>query len=147
VSPDGSALYFSNGSGIWVSEWNGSEWGQAVLLDSTVNSTQTEKHPGVTGDNQTLYFTRLCGTYAIFVSHWTGTAWGTPEILPPHINVLEGAAGQSYITLDGSKLYFTSARPGGLGSSDIWVTERILGPGEPRVINPACDREQNSSKD
>ena len=135
VSPDGSALYFNNSLGIWISEWNGSGWGQAALLDTTVNSTQTEHDPGVTADNQTLYFTRAWHTYSIFVSYWTGTAWGTPEILPPHINVLEGAAGQSYITPDGSKLYFTSARPGGLGSSDIWFSERILAPGEPRVMD------------
>jgi len=141
VSPDGSKLYFSGGWGILVSEWNGSGWDAAVLLDTTVNSTQSEKHPGVTADNQTLYFTRAWFTYAIFVSYWADTAWATPEILPPHINVLEGAAGQSYITPDGSKLYFTSARPGGLGSCDIWVAERILAPGKRHPTNRSPDPE------
>jgi len=125
VSPDGSKLYFSNGWGIWVSEWNGSSWDTPVRLDTTVNGTLTEKHASVTADNRTLYFTRIWFTYCIWVSHWTGTGWGLAELLPPQINDPIGA-GQSYITPDGSKLYFISARPGGVGSGDIWVSERIL---------------------
>jgi len=125
VSPDGSKLYFARNSGIWVSEWNGSHWDTPVRLDTTVNSWKDERHPSVTADNKTLYFTRYWFTYCIWVSHWTGTGWGSAELLGPQINDPEWAARQSYITPDGSKLYFLSARPGGLGSVDIWVSERV----------------------
>jgi hypothetical protein len=125
VSPDGSQLYFSRYCSIWVCEWNGSGWGTPVRLDTTVNSTFSEQHASVTGDNSTLYFTRYySSTYSIWVSHWNGTGWGTAEILPPQINDPIGA-GWSYITVDGMKHYFVSARPGGVGSGDIWVSVRI----------------------
>jgi hypothetical protein len=124
VSPDGSKLYFSNDWGIWVSEWNGSGWDTPILLDITVKSGLDEKHPSVTADDRTLYFTRDWFTYCIWVSHWTGTGWGTAELLPPQINDPIGA-GWSYITADGKKLYFVSGREGGVGSGDIWVSERI----------------------
>jgi len=124
VSPDGSKLYFSNNWGIWVSEWNGSGWDTPMLLDTTVNSCSDEKHPSVTADNHTLYFTRFWYRYCIWVSHWTGTGWGPAELLPLQINDPIGA-GWSYITADGRKLYFVSGREGGVGSGDIWVSERI----------------------
>lgn len=130
VSPDGSKLYFSNGWGIWVSEWNGSSWETPVMLDTTVNGSHGEKHPSVTADNETLYFTRWGGpnlTYYMCVSQWTGTGWGTAHLLPPHVSD-SGGAGQSYVTPDGSKLYFISARDGGMGSGDVWVSERIVTP-------------------
>jgi hypothetical protein len=124
VSPDGYKLYFSNAWGIWVSEWNGSEWGTPVWLDTTVNSTLGEKHATVTADNQTIYFTRLWFKWCIWVSHWTGTGWGTARCLGPQVNDSIGAV-SCYITPDGSKLYFISGRPGGIGSGDFWVSERI----------------------
>jgi len=133
VSPDGSKLYFSNNWGIWVSEWNGSEWGTPVWLDTTVNSTLGEKHASVTADNQTIYFTRLwfkdSFKYSIWVSRWTGTGWGRAIRLGPQINDPIGAV-SCYITPDGSTFYFISARPGGFGSGDFWVSEKIyLGKG------------------
>jgi hypothetical protein len=124
VSPDGSKLYFSNDWGIWVSEWNQSGWDTPVLLDTMVNASSDERHPSITADNKTLYFTRFWFKYCIWVSHWTGASWGTAVLLPPQINDL-GGAGESYITPDGSKLYFVSGRSGGVGSGDIWVSERI----------------------
>ena len=128
VSPDSSKLYFSRYSYIWVSEWNGSSWDTPVILDTTVNGTGTPEHPSVTADNKSLYFTRWGGsipTYYMCVSHWTGSGWGTARRLGPQLND-PGGAGESYITPDGSKLYFISARPGGVGSGDVWVSERIL---------------------
>jgi hypothetical protein len=123
ISPDGSKFYFSN-SGLWVSEWNGTGWGDPVSLGPNVNATGSEEEPTVTADNKTLYFTRWHGTYHICVSHWTGTEWGPAVKLAPQINDSIGVM-QPYITSDGSKLYFTSGRPGGLGICDIWVSERI----------------------
>lgn len=128
VSPDGFKLYFSNAWGIWVSDWNGSTWETPTLLDTTVNGWHSESHPSVTADNETLYFTRWGGpnlTYYICVSQRTGTGWGTTHLLPPHVSD-SGGAGQSYVTPDGSKLYFISARDGGMGSGDVWVSERII---------------------
>ncbi|UCB53055.1 MAG: PD40 domain-containing protein [Candidatus Zixiibacteriota bacterium] len=125
VSPDGSDLYFRNSWGIWVSEWNGSAWETPIWLDTTVNVWLTEMDPSVTAHNKTLYFTRYYYDWQICVSRWTGTAWGSPQVLGPQINDPSGAL-QPYISPDGTRLYFISPRPGGLGSTDVWVSERIV---------------------
>ena len=123
LSPDGTKLYFSS-NGLWVSEWNGSGWDYPVSLGPNINVTATEENATVTADNQTLYFTRCGITYYICVSHWTGTEWGPPVVLGQQINDSHSSL-DPYITPDGSKLYFMSGRDGGIGSSDIWVSERI----------------------
>jgi hypothetical protein len=125
LSPDGSKLYFSN-EGIRVSEWDGSGWGEPVWLGHNVNANSFETDPTVTADNKTLYFNRFRwkDSWYICVSHWTGTEWGPAEALGPPIDV-SGSELCPYITPDGLKLYFMTGRPGGLGSGDIWVSERI----------------------
>jgi Tol biopolymer transport system component len=123
ISPDGTNFYFTS-NGIWVSDWNGTGWDYPVRLGYNVNATNSESDPTVTADNRTLYFRRSAGTYYICVSRWTGTEWGPAEELGPPIDV-EGSELHPYITPDGSKLYFKSDRPGGLGITDIWVSERI----------------------
>jgi len=125
ISPDGTKLYFSN-YGLWVSEWNGTDWGQPVWLGNKVNVDGSECDPTVTADNKTLYLTRCRGRdhWYICVSHWTGTEWGPAVVLDTTINDTGGVV-QPYITPDGSTLYFISARPGGLGSGDVWVSQRI----------------------
>lgn len=125
ISPDGSKLYFSS-SGIWVSNWNGTGWDYPVSLGPNVNVTSTEEGPTITGDNKTLYFIRWGGPSHIYicVSYWTGTEWGPAVKLAPQINDSIGVM-DPYITPNGSKLYFTSGRPGGLGICDIWVSERM----------------------
>ncbi len=52
-------------------------------------------------------------------------AWGPPENLGPAVNSAQVDAGSS-ITADGLELYFfSSSRPGGSGSGDIYVTKRV----------------------
>jgi Tol biopolymer transport system component len=123
VSPDGTQLYLSS-HGIWVSDWNGSDWDDPVRLGYNVNATGSERYPTVTADNRTLYFCRWGDTRYICVSRWTGTEWGPGGVLGPPIDA-SGSEFHPYITPDGSKLYFVSGRPGGLGSGDVWVSERI----------------------
>jgi len=48
--------------------------------------------------------------------------WGTPVHLGPTVNT--GGASSPAITGDGLRLYFVSARTGGYGQNDIWVTTR-----------------------
>jgi hypothetical protein len=50
--------------------------------------------------------------------------WGPPEELGPQVNS-PVRDGQSRISADGLALYFSSLRPGGYGSFDIYVTTRV----------------------
>jgi hypothetical protein len=125
LSPDGTKLYCSI-YGIAVFEWNGTDWDGPFGLGDNVNTTGSEDYPTVTADNKTLYFTRFDYKYRYYicVSRWTGTEWGTAEVLGPQINDSNSSL-HPYITPDGTRLYFMSGREGGLGSGDIWVSERI----------------------
>jgi hypothetical protein len=51
------------------------------------------------------------------------TEWTAPVNLGPVVNSSSTEAGV-FITRDGLSLYFSSYRPGGYGSLDIWVAER-----------------------
>jgi hypothetical protein len=129
LSPDGTKLYFGC-DGLYFSEWNGTAWGDRVSLGPNINMLCAEGHPTVTADDRTLYFHRCRlikgGSYDWYlcVSRWTGTEWGPAEELGPPVNI-PGSERSPYITADGSKLYFVCGRPGGLGITDVWVSERI----------------------
>ncbi len=124
LSPDGTKLYFSY-NGIAFCEWNGTAWGDRVYLGPNVNAGRGESFPTVTADDRTLYFCRYYYTWYICVSRWTGTEWGPAQELGPPIDASGSSELYPYITPDGSKLYFMSGRPGGLGSGDVWVSQRI----------------------
>jgi hypothetical protein len=49
--------------------------------------------------------------------------WSTPVNLGPVVNSAAGEAGPA-LSGDGLSLYFYSARPGGFGGNDIWVSQR-----------------------
>ena len=60
---------------------------------------------------------------ALQADRFAGSEWSDPVNLGPLINssALDGNAG---LSPDGLTLYFVSARPGGLGNNDIWVSHR-----------------------
>lgn len=51
--------------------------------------------------------------------------FGEPTNLGPMINSPSHGDCPTYISVDGLELYFSSTRPGGYGSDDIWVTRRL----------------------
>ena len=97
--------------------------------------------PTITPDGNTIYFARFASTgdkrvlgtsSDIFVTHrirqsgeWPGTGadWTPPERLPDTVNS-DAMDQEPRITPDGKTLYFMSARTGGRGGADIWVTHK-----------------------
>ncbi len=72
----------------------------------------------------------------IYVSKKVNGIWSTPEPLPFNNNEFDDF--HPAISIDGDKLFFASNRPGGLGSTDIYVSYKVgeswsepvnLGPG------------------
>lgn len=72
----------------------------------------------------------------IYVSKKVNGVWSTPEPLPFNNNEFDDF--HPAISIDGDKLFFASNRPGGLGSTDIYVSYKVgeswsepvnLGPG------------------
>ena len=62
-------------------------------------------------------------TFTLQADRFASSGWSEPVNLGPLVNssALDGNAG---LSPDGLTLYFVSARPGGLGNTDIWVSHR-----------------------
>jgi OmpA-OmpF porin, OOP family len=80
-------------------------------------------------DNRTiiLYFSRKedSSINDLYVSHLIGgNEWSKPEPLGETINT-PGDESTPFLAADGVTLYFSSDKPGGFGSADIWVSRRL----------------------
>ena len=145
ISADGLTLYFGesmtnpglNGYGgpdLWVTTRNtiDDEWDPPTNLGPTVNTSYADLNPSISADGLSLYFASDrdggYGSWDLWMTtrETTSEPWGEPVNLGPPVN---GPAGEVFpcISSDGLELYFAEwdvARPGGYGSSDLWVTKR-----------------------
>ena len=145
ISKDGLSLYFGStrplgvgGEDIYVSqrESQDSEWGPPVNLGPIINTTANESVPAFSRDGHLMFFssgrTGGSGGVDIWVSRREDTdddfAWQPPENLGPGVNSAATDAGPSYFENDEvgvAQLYFNSNRPGGPGTSNIYVSEQM----------------------
>jgi hypothetical protein len=95
-------------------------------LVNELNSIADDNRPAVSRDGLELFFgSNRTGNRAIFVSTRASTvaAWNPPMSVGS-LNA-GGVAAQPSLSADGTILYFTSNRPGGIGSGDIYSTFRV----------------------
>lgn len=105
------------------------QWNPRVPLGAPINSSYNEGAQTISPDGKYLFFT-LCnaesgyGSCDLYWSKRIGGRWSRPRNFgaPVNTNFWES---QPSIAPDGKTIYFTSNRPGGLGSSDLWKTEMI----------------------
>ena len=103
-----------------------SSWSPAVNLGPAINTAFAEAGPAESKDGRSLYFHSErpggSGSTDIWVSQRArrGDPWGTPANLGTVVNSpsLEAVAA---LSRDEHWLFFTSDRPGGIGTQDIWV--------------------------
>ena len=143
VSPDGLELSFSSGRpgglggwDIWVSRraTKGDPWEEPINLGSVVNSSAGETWHSISSDGLLLFLSGDAtggllrpggfGGSDLWVTRRATVSdpWGAPVNLGPIVNSRHHDC-CPLISPDGSTLYFSSARPGGLGGpyyGDIW---------------------------
>lgn len=126
-------------------------WQPSTLIGSGINTEGNEGAPCISADGQVLFFVACAenadGTYAggrrgygscdIFYSEKAGEKWSKPFNMGSMINTNQFESQPSF-SADGKTLYFVSARPGGIGETDIyssslkpdnsWGAPRNLGP-------------------
>lgn len=134
-SADGRYLFFASinlggpprpgHQGMWdiyVSEWDSlnQRWREPVNPGPSINTEGSERRPSCTASCDTLYFDR---DGDIYMTSWDGEQWAPAWALPSPVNSDSWDAHPA-ISADGNRLYFSSARDGGHGSSDIWVAYR-----------------------
>jgi outer membrane protein OmpA-like peptidoglycan-associated protein/Tol biopolymer transport system component len=118
---------------IFTSHRSATGW-SAPDLAVEVNNEQSNGMPSITPDGNTMYFSGCdyglgdCDLYRVDVGPHgalpdTAIPWSVPTNLGIPVN---GSFWESQpcISVDGSVLYFSSDRPGGLGGKDLWVCRR-----------------------
>lgn len=103
---------------------------------SSINSEQNQMYFNRTSDDRSVM--------RIMESEWVDSDWMIPKALP--FSTGEFIDVDPFLTLDGSRLYFTSTRPGGFdGNWDTWYVEKTEdGWSEP--INPGAPLNTDSTE-
>lgn len=126
-SPDGSRVYYYaysppnpvGGADLCYSVKSGTAWSEPVNLGAPLNTSQDEYHPCIVADSS-VYFENVSGK--ICYSHYQNGAY-LPRILMPALFNDPGMAwGNPYVSPDESYFIFNSARPGGFGGTDLYIS-------------------------
>jgi hypothetical protein len=136
LSADGLSLYFSGGpyfprpeglgdGDIWVTTRATvfDPWGPPENLGAAVNSSYREMSPSISSDGRVLFFQSNRSDTAADI--WMTRRATTDDDWEPAVK-LESPVNSSasdatpYISPDGSTLYFSSSRGGGLGGWDLY---------------------------
>ena len=103
-------------------------WEKRSNAGAPLNTSDNEGAQSLTADGRTLWFTACNrrdgqGMCDLYYSTWEEGKWSTPVNAGNLINSRYSEKHPA-ISVDGRRLYFTSNRPGGKGSYDIWLSER-----------------------
>ncbi len=113
---------------MYVTQRKGNGWDVPVEISKKINSTNNEGTCTISADGRTLVFTACnrpdgYGGCDLYISQKEGKDWLSPQNLGSVVNTMNWES-QPSLSADGSVLYFTSDRPGGIGRSDIWKSVR-----------------------
>jgi len=135
MSPDGSKILFSSLRPIpdskepkedydfWMVEREGDTWGNPIHLGEGINSDSHDFYP-MMADNGTIYFSSQRegpGTNNIYRSECLDGRYSKAVKLGDAINT-EHREFDPYVSPDESFLIFTSNRPEGFGSGDLYIS-------------------------
>jgi hypothetical protein len=117
---------------LWVSQRIGDRWARPVNMGRPVNSSGYDGFASLSPDGRVLYFVRECpekkectsDKFGIFTSVNDEGGWSEPVKMPYPINTDYCEFGP-IILADGNTLLFSSTRPGGFGSYDLYKTEKM----------------------
>lgn len=143
LSWDGLTLYFSDcypstyrpggqgGADIWMTTRasRSAPWGTPVNAGVPISSSAHDVSPSLSRDGLTIVFTSErtggCGAADLWMCMrpTVQDPWGTPANLGPNVNSGYMDYGCA-LSADGLALFFASARAGGIGGDDAWMTTR-----------------------
>jgi outer membrane protein OmpA-like peptidoglycan-associated protein len=138
ISGDGSTLIFTsnrsdderaikegtNYEDIFICRKEGSMWSAPKKISSSINQKYNDAAASLSPDGKTLFLYYEEGAGDIYISNFDGSDWSSPKPLNKNINTSLFWETSASVSADGTKLYFASNRPGGVGELDLYVSER-----------------------
>lgn len=116
--------------GIQADRFDGSEWSEPVNLGPLINTSALDANASLSSDEHTIYFVSNraggFGQQDIWMSRRQCLVcpFEDPVNLGPLINTAAAEASPT-VSEDGQLLFFYSAKAGGFGGSDVYVSHRI----------------------
>jgi Tol biopolymer transport system component len=123
-SPDGKECFFATNNGLYSAKNINNEWTEPII--ATFKTNLNLDKPYYSADGKRLYFTCFNADYTttdIWFAERTETGWGDPQLLPAPIN--SSSYDFDYSESNDSVAYFSSDRPNGFGSNDIWCARHM----------------------
>ncbi|BDD04697.1 OmpA family protein [Aureibacter tunicatorum] len=132
---DGKTIYFTRreqfaqiaDEDIFVSHLDNGSWSEPVSISENINTPANEGTCSISADGKTMIFTSCqegrnnVGSCDLFISYKVGDSWTKPMNMGLNINSAAWES-QPSLSADGRTLYFVSARSGGFGGRDIYVS-------------------------
>jgi len=111
---------------LFYSEFNGNTWGPAINIGKPLNTSQNEGAQTISANGRIMVFTGCnrkdgFGRCDLYISYKIGNKWTIPKNMGQPVNS-KYTETQPSLSADGRTLYFVSDRPGGRGSTDIYLT-------------------------
>lgn len=127
---------------LYISFKRGDVWDKGVNIGRPVNSTGHDATISLTADGRTLYIYRHKDYGNIYVTDFDtlGKKWTDPRKVEKPLNSKNYEA-CICVSADGTKLFFSSDRPGGFGGRDIYMVKRLPNNkwGEPENCGPTVN--------
>lgn len=171
ISPDGDYFYFTRrmevtddspfGHGEKItkeffsySKRKNGVFGKGAALPDPFNNARGEGSPTINITNDLIIFAKLVPTtinnheyknYDLYYSEYIDDEWTTPKSLGSNVNRNDSWESQPSLSSDGKMLFFASDRPGSIGGSDIWYTQRNSDGSWRKPVNlgPVVNTERN----
>jgi tetratricopeptide (TPR) repeat protein len=122
----------NNQEDFYVAKMGSAGWEKSRFAPGKINTIENEGTNSVYfGAKEQLMFYTVCnqggyGSCDLFYSEMSNEKWGERKNMGEIVNSPQWDA-QPSISGDGNKIIFSSARPGGMGGKDLWMTQKVNG--------------------
>jgi len=128
---------------IWLSKFENGWWSEPYNAGPGINTAANDVDAKLSADGNSMVFIRgddFKVASDIYISYFRNGGWSQAEMMGPPVSLPASVEFGALLSRDGKRLYFSSNRPGGLGSFDHYYSERTgAGWGAPVNLGPGIN--------